>query len=197
MRKTAQRRPGREPRRHPPDGVLDDPIWMHAQRRPGREPRRHSRSSSAAAPDPGPLNEGRGANPGDTADTGDVQRTLSALNEGRGANPGDTAPGAEYRPAPHRAQRRPGREPRRHRIDSGAVTRSRRCAQRRPGREPRRHRRNVRAAHPYRHRSTKAGARTPATPRELRVALLVHHRSTKAGARTPATPGSARADRAR
>ena len=37
-----------------------------------------------------PLNEGRGANPGDTPGLGRHRAAPAALNEGRGANPGDT-----------------------------------------------------------------------------------------------------------
>ena len=37
-----------------------------AQRRPGRESRRHSFSTAAADTRPAPLNEGRDVNPGDT-----------------------------------------------------------------------------------------------------------------------------------
>ena len=97
-----------------------------AQRRPGREPRRHGGAGRASAGAPRPLNEGRGANPGDTrrARAGPAtpatdlppRRPDLPLNEGRGANPGDTRG-----PAP--------RLPRQHPV----------------------------------HRSTKAGARTPAT----------------------------------
>ena len=46
------------------------------------------------------LNEGRGVNPG--------------VNEGRGVNPGDTRALDLACPAGMDAQRRPGREPRRH-----------------------------------------------------------------------------------
>ena len=38
----------------------------------------------------GPLNEGRGANPGDTRPGGWRPACAATLNEGRGANPGDT-----------------------------------------------------------------------------------------------------------
>ena len=88
-----------------------------AQRRPGREPRRHvnvkplagrihGRSTKAGAWNPGDtpgtgwsgpatcsaLNEGRGVNPGDTRG-GRLPRgrRWSPLNEGRGVNPGDTS----------------------------------------------------------------------------------------------------------
>ena len=110
-----------------------------AQRRPGREPRRHTRPACCRCASRA-LNEGRGANPGDTRTFHPAPGCASTLNEGRGANPGDTgrAPGA--------------------------------------GRDSRR-------------RSTKAGARTPATPLNgARAAMIPPPRSTKAGARTPATP---------
>ena len=49
-----------------------------------RYPPKTSRSGSS-------LNEGRGVNPGDTADPQRAQRSLGVpLNEGRGVNPGDT-----------------------------------------------------------------------------------------------------------
>ena len=40
--------------------------WVVAQRRPGREPRRHGSEAQARPPALGTLNEGRGVNPGDT-----------------------------------------------------------------------------------------------------------------------------------
>ena len=135
---SAQRRPGREPRRHVRAGLTkrDGP---RAQRRPGREPRRH------------PSADGE----------------MCSLPI---------------------AQRRPGREPRRHSLASGSNIHID-FAQRRPGREPRRHVRQVVGERlPARIRSTKAGARTPATPRRCgRAGGSRGARSTKAGARTPAT----------
>ena len=110
----AQRRPGREPRRH-------SVAWMRlnaepaAQRRPGREPRRHLQQLIEARRSETPLNEGRGVSPGDTTRTGsDRTRPYPPLNEGRGVSPGDTwraFGGVVYG---RHAQRRPGREPRRH-----------------------------------------------------------------------------------
>ena len=64
----------------------------NAQRRPGREPRRHHLSVVDQA-QTGALNEGRGANPGDTPGAARPRRHRTPLNEGRGANPGDTACG--------------------------------------------------------------------------------------------------------
>ena len=188
---------------------------MTAQRRPGREPRRHRTNPRAYSLSAPALNEGRGANPGDTRAWPPSPRSPDrALNEGRGANPGDTpsrraesavdlferstkagARTPATQPAQwdvgqgdRIAQRRPGREPRRH-LPEATASATPCAAQRRPGREPRRHPRrdhcdvNRRPA-----RSTKAGARTPATlhPHPL---VRPHHplRSTKAGARTPAT----------
>ena len=190
------------------------------------------------------LNEGRGANPGDTRPPPAAQPRQDALNEGRGANPGDTRqvggweglhesrstkagartpatpigreptrlprPSAQRRPGrePRRhsvsilsmslakyAQRRPGREPRRHSPD-GRFGRTRGIAQRRPGREPRRHvrRRALRRRRVL--RSTKAGARTPATRAVPLAGGERQTRSTKAGARTPATRSGMRSAKA-
>ena len=135
----AQRRPGREPRRHWSSATPSTPSRA-AQRRPGREPRRHRSSRRSTRCSTPPLNEGRGVNPGDTpsleprsrpdADTlnegrgvnpGDtsgrcrIRASRTALNEGRGVNPGDTPVDVESQPCRSSpAQRRPGREPRRH-----------------------------------------------------------------------------------
>ena len=160
----AQRRPGREPRRHLVRSHEGRRLEV-AQRRPGREPRRHAldapaplqvaavRSTKAGARTPATPPVRRG-----------WRRPSASLNEGRGANPGDT----RVRPADISSRRR---------------------AQRRPGREPRRHRPAARAGRPERARSTKAGARTPATLHEVRRLVDDERRSTKAGARTPATRG--------
>ncbi len=94
------------------------PAATGAQRRPGREPRRHPRAGSRRRARGATLNEGRGANPGDTP-VGCLTRPQSVpLNEGRGANPGDTSPRTRSCTCPRDAQRRPGREPRRHRGPS-------------------------------------------------------------------------------
>ena len=166
---TAQRRPGRAPRRHLMRSSSS--AWSRycsAQRRPGREPRRHARTKPPRASQRRTLNEGRGVNPGDTRTTRPGRRSARPLNEGRGVNPGDTharrmGPAAnvgrstkvaEVNPA----QRRPGREPRRHR-ETAPVTPSASRAQRRPGREPRRHLLPVgRDGGSASQRSTKAGA---------------------------------------
>ena len=160
-----------------------------AQRRPGREPRRHAGVVRQAPSALRPLNEGRGANPGDTMNFRAGWTRPSALNEGRGANPGDTLPraraavtddgalnegrganpGDTFMAPPGlmtstRAQRRPGREPRRHARRVAAPMPTSPLAQRRPGREPRRHSAVSRDHEYMKLRSTKAGARTPATP---------------------------------
>ena len=133
---SAQRRPGREPRRHFRVDARGG-SQACAQRRPGREPRRHSNTGAGSATGGAALSEGRGVNPGDTCRTTRFRSSWSSLNEGRGVNPGDTSvlkiDGVTLQPA----QRRPGREPRRHcccHVCSLCWS-----AQRRPGREPRRH----------------------------------------------------------
>ena len=120
-----------------------------------------------------------------------------------------------YQVGPGRAQRRPGHAPRRHlpsvtadQIPSRTLNEGRgthpgdtlssvtrplpaRIAQRRPGHAPRRHVALPRGGRSLRPRSTKAGARTPATLGLEDACLLHEGRSTKAGARTPATRGRA------
>ncbi len=112
----AQRRPGREPRRHIQARSVVCRDFPPAQRRPGREPRRHLFMLTSEHPrDSTSLNEGRGENPGDTSTPATGWTTCSpSLNEGRGENPGDTPTRATGSAAPVTAQRRPGREPRRH-----------------------------------------------------------------------------------
>ena len=139
------------------------------------------------------LNEGRGANPGDTWTSPRRRGITSTLNKGPGR---ETRRHSFCRSAsvtldPLNEGR--GREPRRH--DSGLAVFSRASnAQQRPGREPRRHVRPLRAHDRPLRRSTKAGARTPATPETLAGApQSTSGRSTKAGARTPATRSSATA----
>ena len=184
----------------------------HAQRRPGREPRRHCRSRTWACGSAGSLNEGRGANPGDTRPLPLHAQPADRRSTKAGARTPATPPRMwPARASPRSAQRRPGREPRRHSASSWYASLFL-YAQRRPGREPRRHPVAAVQLRGDRGRSTKAGARTPATrqPRsaatcwtdraqrrpghEPRRHLLVGQgvvapgdRSTKAGARTPAT----------
>ena len=86
---TAQRRPGREPRRHVEVERIDARLGQRSTKAGARTPATRrtpaARASRAAA-----LNEGRGANPGDTCGPAGRRRASKALNEGRGANPGDT-----------------------------------------------------------------------------------------------------------
>ena len=183
----AQRRPGREPRRHSPPRVRARSAAWPAQRRPGREPRRHRRRDARRPARCSALNEGRGANPGDTpfpAVADCTRKSLAQRRPGREPrrHPGSCSvtihttlaqrrPGREPRrhsarqmtaPSGVDAQRRPGREPRRH-IPTGARRSSSTDAQRRPGREPRRHAPGDDRGPGDGRRSTKAGARTPAT----------------------------------
>ena len=112
----AQRRPGVEPRRRSLACIVTIPRSVLAQRRPGVEPRRRTRrvfrvhliaarSTKAGGRTPatppisqpghllrGPLNEGRGSNPGDACrPSQEGYPTPRTLNEGRGSNPGDAA----------------------------------------------------------------------------------------------------------
>jgi len=142
----AQRRPGPEPRRHTFSPTAIAPPHS-AQRRPGPEPRRHLGNQQPRVRSVTSLNEGRGPNPGDTLPSRPRgSASPRALNEGRGPNPGDTVP----RPPP----------------DEHVVH-----AQRRPGPEPRRHGQGARPPHGHDARSTKAGARTPATPAMMIAAV--------------------------
>ena len=113
-----------------------------------------------------------------------------SLNEGRGANPGDTPRRCASAASPRSAQRRPGREPRRHRFDPqdlhGGVERSTKAGARTP------------ATPPFRHSTSGCpmtlnegrGANPGDTRQHRGYAVGRLSRSTKAGARTPATPGS-------
>ena len=110
-------------------------------------------------------NEGRGTHPGDTRPSDHGRRAPRPLNEGRGTHPGDTA------------RWQCGPTPRAHRSNEGRGTH--------PGDT------DVAGRHRGRRlRSTKAGARTPATlaPGRHPTARGVDTAQTKAGARTPATP---------
>ena len=159
--KTAQRRPGREPRRHRIAATNASTMAPNAQRRPGREPRRHHGTRDNNGPCRRPLNEGRGANPGDT-------HRWAIHPYGRA-----------------HAQRRPGREPRRHLLTVAPGTHSR-TAQRRPGREPRRHPfASISTRAPW---SLNEGrGANPGDTRRHHAQRSGRARSTKAGARTPAT----------
>ena len=205
----AQRRPGREPRRHPV--FLEEAVHVaHAQRRPGREPRRHfvrigpSVVISIAQRRPGreprrhlrrflyrtyftALNEGRGANPGDTRPPPPRRPAPTTLNEGRGANPGDTPPIRTMVMQPSGAQRRPGREPRRHPLALTAHSPCPVALNEGRGANPGDTLVHAMVAGGRQPLNEGRGANPGDTSRRLtRARRLV--RSTKAGARTPATP---------
>ncbi len=120
--------------------VHNVPTALPAQRRPGPEPRRHARRRRASGLCRGPLNEGRGRNPGDTSRTSDCSATAAA------------------------AQRRPGPEPRRHAHvgQPHDVERSERSTKAGAGTPATRH--HADGLRDALLRSTKAGAGTPATP---------------------------------
>ena len=189
----AQRRPGREPRRHALAAAASAESWSGAQRRPGREPRRHreyayARRFTSVSAQRRPGREPRRHDRGRRLDLRRAVRSTkagartpatrrlprrwcrcaAALNEGRGANPGDT-------------------------CSPSSADASRCIAQRRPGREPRRHPRRARAAGPRRAALNEGRGANPGDTRGPAVLLsLLGGRSTKAGARTPATqPGAA------
>ena len=66
-------------------------LSMSAQRRPGRESRRHPHGHVTIRPRTArPLNEGRDVNPGDTRLETSCRACSAPLNEGRDVNPGDT-----------------------------------------------------------------------------------------------------------
>ena len=182
-RVAAQRRPGREPRRHAcawrgptardgtplnegrgvnpgdtgviPPGPAPNPAALNEGRgvNPG-----DTRQADAPPAVPSPLNEGRGVNPGDTPRRdADVPASPASLNEGRGVNPGDTGtlPSVPTEGTPLNEGRgvNPGDT-----ITVSLAARRRCIAQRRPGREPRRHQPAQLIGGADRARSTKAGA---------------------------------------
>ena len=184
----AQRRPGHAPRRH-----LRRWIGM---------PRRYDRSTKAGARTPATLdaarrfdartpalNEGRGTHPGDTPTPPLVAAPSLVRSTKAGARTPATRGHRPRRANPlTAAQRRPGHAPRRHFFLRRCRHRRHAHAQRRPGHAPRRHAPTTARAPPVVPRSTKAGARTPATlNRTVDVFQVLWQRSTKAGARTPAT----------
>ena len=145
------------------------------------------RGSARRSPACGTLNEGRGANPGDTVWRACPRRSGRSLNEGRGANPGDTRgggwiPGGTL-PRSTKAGARTPATPACSRRSGATQSPLNEGRGANPGdtrvRRPRQARVLV--------RSTKAGARTPATPRLATARAPPPPRSTKAGARTPAT----------
>ena len=187
------------------------PCRSFAQRRPGREPRRHHPTCRAATiVRRWSLNEGRGANPGDTAwpaaihvrcgqrSTKAGARTPATLhlpgrdNAGRALNEGSRTPATQHLPGRghHHAERS---------TKAGARTPATRACPRSAhpapralnegrGANPGDTRYSSRPCWSQRSRSTKAGARTPATPLVYSPSGSASGRSTKAGARTPATP---------
>ena len=169
----------------------------HAQRSPGLEPQRHPPCSPTCSRSSRSLNEGRGSNPSDTPARRGSRESPPSLNEVRGSNPSDTSPHTLAARSAHPLNEGRGSNP----SDTGVLGQHQHgpaIAQRRPGLEPQRHRGPGSASARAGHRSTKAGARTPATPRALPAAASRRARSTKAGARTPATPlrGGREPDRA-
>ena len=184
-----------------------------AQRRPGPQPRRHPPRLLRRGYGGWTLNEGRGLNPGDTRRGCYGVAMVVGRSTKAGASTPATLGGrpARWPPSRSSAQRRPGPQPRRH-MPSKATRRSISTAQRRPGPQPRRHmpskatRRSISTAQrrpgpqPRRHLPFWRVFQSPLLPlnegRGLnpgdtagvgeRADLVV--RSTKAGASTPATP---------
>ena len=127
----AQRRPGRQPRRHDWGASTSASVAEYAQRRPGRQPRRHSTFRELVEKQTldfsGSLNEGRGVSPGDTESSIRKSNAIGgeALNEGRGVSPGDTSydqmNALHVATSADLAQRRPGRQPRRHISGPGSA----------------------------------------------------------------------------
>ncbi len=112
---SAQRRPGHQPRRHFVISLSEMVATRRAQRRPGHQPRRHTprpphfRQTSFA------LNEGRGINPGDTG----LPRLALTLRRTRSTKAGASTPATLEllrldEKVKDAAQRRPGHQPRRH-----------------------------------------------------------------------------------
>ena len=166
----AQRRPGRIPRRH--DRLEEEFLFdLRAQRRPGRIPRRHAVIHEEPNPRY-PLNEGRGAYPGDTG--------VGLLRPGE---------------IPHRSTKAGAHTPATHVRDQvlvGHRARSTKAGAHTPATHS-----IPRPARYPRTRSTKAGAHTPATLELSRCPVPVDARSTKAGAHTPATGPFARLNEGR
>ena len=135
-----------------------------AQRRPGPRPRRHSTGPASPRESWSPLNEGRGRDPGDTFEVHAGRQSRLLRSTKAGAETPATHAGCEpeQRRNEH-AQRRPGPRPRRHASFTYRLPNPPGVAQRRPGPRPRRHRGVPGQLADVHHRSTKAGAETPAT----------------------------------
>ena len=111
----------------------------------------------------------------------------TALNEGRSQDPGDTSFPTRRELTASSAQRRPEPRPRRHCSATGSVSRHGIRSTKAGAKTP------ATLYAFYEHhglvvRSTKAGAKTPATPSLQETKQQTTLRSTKAGAKTPATP---------
>ena len=133
------------------------------------------------------LNEGRGSNPGDTPRRTTQRRGRIPLNEGRGSNPGDTRSAGDASRLVDHAQRRPGLQPRRHatgHVYQGGNS----IAQRRPGLQPRRHSRFSVSRPSFSSAQRRPGLQPRRHHLRRPLAIGRQHRSTKAGAPTPATP---------
>ena len=110
------------------------------------------------------LNEGRGAYPGDTSSTGRrLVRDCEALNEGRGAYPGDTLFNLDGDQVGDARSTKAGALTPATPCDTDPTDLWGCRAQRRPGRLPRRHADGRARQLAGERRSTKAGALTPAT----------------------------------
>ena len=182
----AQRRPERQPRLHVWGGGIQV-IRDDAQRRPERQPRLHVSAVVRHAELPLRSTKAGASTPATPAQTCMCATPTIALNEGRSVNPGYTYSSIHSLDLACTAQRRPERQPRLH-VWGGGIQVIRDDAQRRPERQPRLHHRRLHGAASYGHRSTKAGASTPATlSQPAAYSAEPGPRSTKAGASTPAT----------
>ena len=183
----AQRRPGRQPRRHVDRDHLDLDVALRSTKAGASTPATPPPSTSI----PGrtsTLNEGRGVNPGDTPGAtlhrpGRLERSTKAgastpatrevVIGADGHDARSTKAGAST-PATHQ-------EPVLERVGAGRSTKA--------GASTPATREVVIGADGHDARSTKAGASTPATPAQgAKADLAISTRSTKAGASTPATP---------
>ena len=183
----AQRRPGHAPRRHVLLRVAPPLLGVRSTKAGARTPatralvagRELPRSTKAGARTPAtPVQAARVALGTDrlARSTKAGARTPATLDERSWAKPSVGC-----------AQRRPGHAPRRHRTEP-SLTSSSKSAQRRPGHAPRRHvklARDLSSANDAQRRPGHA----PRRHMIQRPHQVIHPaRSTKAGARTPATP---------